>query len=60
MKMHFYEVKFFTNQIESLWAFSWKEAKILAQAQQILKGNDYEAESVSCKELNEWRYLGNQ
>jgi len=49
MKKEEYTVTFVTGQEEIVYAFCESEAKILAQAQQILKGNDYTVKIISCR-----------
>jgi hypothetical protein len=46
MKKSEYIVTFGTDKRESIQAFSAEEAKILAQAKQIKKGNDYIVTSI--------------
>ncbi len=41
-----YRVIFFNGEFEDVHAFSTSEAMILAQAEQIKKGNSYEVKSV--------------
>ena len=53
MKYYFFDVIFFTGQKESLWAFSFESAHIVAQARQILKGNRFDVKSIECVKLDE-------
>lgn len=46
MRQYIYKVRFFTDQEEYVIAFNGEEAKILAQAKQIQKGNNYQVLSV--------------
>ena len=45
-----YTVQFVTGAVEEVWAFSYGEAIILAQAEQIEKGNQYEVQFIVCEE----------
>lgn len=47
MKQKLFKVVFVTGQVEEVVAFNGEEAKILAQAEQIKKCNNYEVLSVT-------------
>ena len=50
MRNHWYLVDFSTGELEWVWASGKPTAIILAQARQILKGNDYIVISVEKRE----------
>jgi hypothetical protein len=47
MKQHLYRVLFNTGLFDEVWAFGEEEARIIAQARQIEKGNRYTVEGVT-------------
>ncbi|MFA5340207.1 MAG: hypothetical protein WC332_00375 [Clostridia bacterium] len=47
MKKTRYRVYFESNRLCIIWAFCEKEAMILAQAEEIKKGNNYNVKSIT-------------
>ena len=49
MRRKYFKVEFTTGEIEQVRAFNKHEARILAQAEQIKKGNEYKYISKVCE-----------
>lgn len=54
MRLYEYKVTFVTGKVEFVYAIGQIEATIVAQARQILEGNDYEVSSVIRDQLRYW------